>query len=105
MVTVPNQTMLAGMAQRGTNEVVLLDAGSYGGFSNYLNQTSTWNGAWTNKSPSLIDPVGPLPCRVDMAMAYDGTNVMMYGGKGGSATAGIYQDTWVWNGTTWASVA
>lgn len=91
------------MTQRGTNEVVLLDTGNYPAFSNFLNETWTWNGTdWTNTGSTLIDAAGPLPGRVNHVMSYDGYNVMLYGGQGDSATSGVAQDTWVWNGTSWS---
>jgi hypothetical protein len=90
------------MIQRGTNEVVLMDTGNYPSYSNFLNQTWTWNGTdWTGTSATLIDPNGPLPGRINMMMAYDGTHVVVYGGQGGPS-AGVFDDTWTWNGTAWS---
>lgn len=96
------------MVQRSTHEVVLLDTGNYPSYSNFLNQTWTWNGStstWTNQSATLINSNGPLPGRINFVMGYDGTNVMLFGGQSGSSLTGVLQDTWVWNGTTWAQAA
>jgi hypothetical protein len=93
------------MAQRGTHEVVLLDTGNYPSFSNFLNETWTWSGTdWSNTSPNLTNSNGPLPGRINAAMGYDGTNVMLFGGQAGSAAAGLLNDTWVWNGSTWTQL-
>lgn len=87
------------MSQRGTDELVLLNTGSYPGFSTYLNATYTWNGTdWTLASSALIDGyTGPTPVRSNQVMAYDGTNVMVFGGQGGNG--GVFNDTWTWDGT------
>lgn len=93
------------MAQRGAgNPVVLLDNGSYPGFSNFLNETWTWNGTdWTQAIPSIAS--APTPLRADFALCYDGYNIMMFGGRGESETVGVLQDTWTFNGTTWTKEA
>lgn len=97
------------MVQRGvgSNEVVLLDTGSYGGVSNFLNQTWTWNGTdWTQVNPpGPVDSLGPLPLRANYAMSYDGYNVLMFGGQGESETSGVQDDSWVWNGSTWTKLS
>jgi hypothetical protein len=88
-----------------TSTIVLLDTGNYPSYSSFLNQTWTFSGSgtpnWTNTSASLINANGPLPGRINQVIAFDGTNIMLYGGQGSSSTAGVYQDTWLWNGTTW----
>lgn len=84
-----------------SQKVVLMDTGAYPGYSDFLNQTWTWNGTdWTNTATSLIDANGPLPGRINMAMAYDGTNVMLYGGQP-TTSVSAYCDTWTYNGTAW----
>lgn len=83
------------------DKVVLLDAGNFPSFSNYLNQSWTFSGTdWTNKSASLIDPNGPSPTRVNFVMAYDGTNISLVSGAGGSTGAGILSDHWVYGPST-----
>ena len=90
------------MVQRGSSEVVLMDTGAYPGVSNFLNETWTWNGTdWTNTGTTLIDANGPLPGRINHVMAYDGYNVMLYGGQGDSAIVGALSDTWTWGGASW----
>jgi hypothetical protein len=96
------------MAQRGAGSgtVLLLNTGNYPGESNFLNETVTWNGSnWTVVSTSQIDPNGPFPLRSNHAMAYDGTNIVLFGGQGQSETDGVLSDTWTWNGTVWAKKA
>lgn len=94
------------MVQRGSNEVVLMDTGAYPGVSNFLNETWKFDGSdWTNTGTTLIDAAGPLPGRLNMVGAYDGYNVMLYGGQGDSATVGYLSDTWTWNGTAWAKAS
>ena len=86
----------------GSIKVVLVDNGNYPAFSNYLNTTWVFNGTdWSQVSTTLIDPGASLPGRADACMAYDGTNVVMYGGRASSSLTGVLQDTWVFNGTTW----
>lgn len=86
----------------GSSKVVLMDAGSYPSFSNFLNETWTFNGTdWSYSGATLVDPAGPLPGRLDSVMAYDGTNVILFGGRGGSSADGVFGDTWAWNGTAW----
>lgn len=99
----PLRTANSFMVQRGSNEVVLMDTGAYPGQSNFLNETWTWNGTdWTNTGTTLIDANGPLPGRINHVMAYDGYNVMLFGGQGDSSLQGYLNDTWTWNGTAWS---
>lgn len=92
------------MIQRGSSEVVLMDTGAYPGYSNFLNETWTWNGTdWTNTGTTLIDANGPLPGRINMAGTYDGYNVVLFGGNDGAGLNGNgLSDTWLWNGTAWS---
>lgn len=86
-------------------QVVLLNTGNYPSFSNFLNETWTFNGTdWTNQSANIINSNGPLPGRINFAMGYDGTNVMLYGGQSATSLPGVLEDTWVWNGTTWTQI-
>jgi hypothetical protein len=101
-------TVMSAFPGSAGKQVVLLDSGNYPAFANYLNETWTFNGAtpdWTNQSVGVLDAAGPLPGRVDAVMAYDGTGVTLYGGRGGSSADGVLQDTWTWNGTTWTKRA
>jgi hypothetical protein len=90
------------MVQRGSSEVVLMDTGAYPSVSNFLNETWTWNGTdWTNTGTTLIDANGPLPGRINHVMAYDGYNVMLFGGQADSSLGGYLRDTWTWGGSSW----
>ena len=93
-------------AATGANKIVLLNTGNYPSFSNYLNETWVFTGTdWTDISSTLIDPNGPLPCRTDAVMAFDGTNTMLYGGRGMASLVGVLLDTWLWNGAAWTKAA
>ena len=103
----------SGMASY-SGKVLLLNTGNYPSYNSYLNQSWIYNGAngagdWTNASSSsaLLDPAGPLPGRTDHILAYDGTNVMLYGGRGISSTDGVFQDTWLFNtsSSTWSKAS
>lgn len=92
----------ASLTNNAGKTVVLLNNGSYGGVSNYLNDTWTFTGTdWTQQSPGNFDPAGPLPVRTDASMSYDGNNTMLFGGRGQSELDGVLNDTWTWNGTAW----
>lgn len=107
------------MALRVGHEIVLLDTATGRGPVNgpgttgsFFNETVTWagdgsTGNWTVVSTSGIDPLGPLPVRNLQGMGYDSTGsvVVLFGGEGESETAGVLNDTWVWNGTVWAKQA
>lgn len=103
--TTPLRCANSAMTQRGTNEVVLLNSGNYPSESNLLNETCTWNGTnWTIVTGTTQVNAKPLPTRINQAMGYDGTNVMMFGGQTGSSLGGYLEDTWVWNGTVWTQI-
>ncbi len=95
----PFRCSFAAMAQRGANEVALLDPGSYPGFGDLLNATFTWNGTdWTQAAPAA----SPVPMRKDFGLSYDGYNVVMFGGRSYDAPQ---FDTWTWDGTIWTKQA
>lgn len=94
-------SQMAASGQAGAR-VVLLDSGNYPSYSSFLNETWTFSGTdWTNQSTTLVDANGPLPGRNDGMMAFDGNNTVLFGGRGGSSTDGVFQDTWTWSGTAW----
>lgn len=97
----PLRTANSAMAKRGANPVVLLDNGSYPGFSEFLNETWTWNGTDWTRAISAIGS-GPLPTRADFSLTYDGYNIMMFGGRSDAETQ---SDTWTYNGTAWTKEA
>ncbi len=88
--------------------IAFLNTGNYPGQSNYLNETLTWLHSaedWTNESTDAtngVDPLGPLPVRIQQGMALDGSTsggtstVVLFGGRGGSETVGVLDDTWTW---------
>lgn len=101
----PKPCSHAAMAVRVGAEIALLNTGNYPGVSDFNNTTWTWTSGsadWTKVSTNDIDSAGPLPLRSDFAMAYDGSAVTLFGGRSGSETGGLLQDTWEWNGTVWA---
>jgi hypothetical protein len=101
-----NSTMSAYPGSSG-KEIVLLDAGNYAGQSSYLNETWTFTGTtanWTDQSSTAFNANGPLPGRNNACMSYDGTNVTLFGGQGGSSTTGVLEDTWTWNGSVWTQL-
>lgn len=103
-----NSVMSADPGAAASLKVVLLDAASYPGQSSYLNETWVFTGTdWTDTSTALVNSNSPLPGRNNACMAYDGTNVVLFGGQGGSAVVGVLADTWVWSsaGQTWSQSA
>lgn len=80
-----------------TAQVVL-----FGGVANYAN-TWIWNGSrW-----GLAQPVTSPPGRIDAAAAYDPQTrqVLLFGGRHAPYTGGwSLNDTWAWNGFTWAEL-
>jgi hypothetical protein len=106
---------MAAYTSGGDGYIALLNPGAYPSFSSYGNETWVWNGSngnedWTAVTTTFINanaPLGPsvngvvMSARINQAMAFDGTHVMVYGGQGSSSTAGVFQDTWTFNGTTW----
>lgn len=100
-VHTPPRTARSVMASASTftgDKVILLDNASYPGFSDLINQTHSFSGTdWTQIGTTLIDASGPLPCRIDASMAYDGTSLVLFGGKDASGVAGYLNDTWLYN--------
>jgi hypothetical protein len=65
-----------------------------------LGDTWTWNGTtWTEQHPA----VSPPPRR-GSSLAYDAASrqVILFGGDNGARVPLLLNDTWGWNGTTWA---
>jgi hypothetical protein len=102
-----NSAMAADPTASAGKQVVLMDTGNYPSFSSFLNETWEFTGTdWSDTSSTLVDANGPLPGRTNFVMCFDGVNVMLYGGKGGSSTTGILEDTWVWGtvSQTWTKL-
>jgi Galactose oxidase, central domain len=102
-----NSVMAADPTAASGKQVVLLDTGNYPSYSTFLNQTWEFSGTnWNNTSVTLVNANGPLPGRINSCMAFDGYNVVLFGGQGGSSTTGVLEDTWVWNSSaqTWTQL-
>lgn len=102
-----NSAMATDPTAASGKKVVLMDTGNYPSFSNFLNETWEFTGTdWSNTSATLVNANGPLPGRINFVMQFDGVNVMLYGGQGGSATAGVLEDTWTWGtvSQTWTQL-
>jgi hypothetical protein len=81
----------ASMAFDGATGTAVL----FGGYPGY-GDTWTWDGStWTPQTP--FDSPSP---RTDAAMAYDGSNVVLFGG-GLDPGDNDFTDTWTWDGTDW----
>jgi hypothetical protein len=92
----------ASMAYDPVSGVVLLFGGRGG--NGYLNDTWTWDGAtWTKRSPATSPAA-----RWQAAMASDGKQIVLFGGATSDSSCGGYgfngkcDDTWIWDGVTWA---
>jgi len=78
--------------------VVLFGGQDFNG--NYYSDTWEWDGtAWADLSPTGVEGTDYPSARINPAMAFDGTNVVLFGGSAGGA------ETWQWNGTTWTDVS
>lgn len=82
----------------GSTKLVLVNTGNYPAFTSYNVATWTWNGTdWSLAATGVS--ANPSP-RVECGLAYDGTNLVCFGGKG-NPSVGYLNDTWAWNGTSW----
>src|ERR1019366_1056627 len=90
----------------GNTKSVLLDMGNYPAFSTMVCQTWTYaSGNWTLAIPgqgtSAAVAANPTP-RTGGGIAYDGTNLVLFGGRGQQGT-GLLGDTWLYSSAgTWA---
>lgn len=97
--TKPLRCSGSNMAQRGVNEVVLLNTGSYPGVATLLNKFDKFSTSdWTLSTSPLS--AGVLPTRTAAGLCYDGYNIVIAGGKGASEMVGALSDTYTYNGTT-----
>jgi len=104
-----NSMMTAMTGSVAGKNIALLNVGSFGGYSNLLNNTYIFSGStnnWTNLSSAPIDPNGPLPCRTNGVFSWDGNNGFLMGGNGSSSSTGILSDVWILGKTsnTWTQV-
>ena len=81
-----------GTGWEGTETLALIGGGPPFTREVSTNETWTYNGAWTKKSPAHSPPV-----RREAAMVNAGTKLVLFGGYGRS-------DTWTWDGTDWTEV-
>ena len=66
-------------------------------FGNPLGDTWLWNGTtWTQANPANVPAA-----RFSAMMAWDGQEIVMFGGSLGD---GDWSDTWIWTGTNWTQV-
>ncbi len=83
-----------------TGTVVLFGGYGCGGGCGMLGDTWTWDGTtWTQQHPATSPSA-----RYYESMAYDAArgNVVLFGGSFcGCTGAGMLNDTWTWDGTTW----
>jgi len=87
------------MAYDASNKQVVLFGGHDG--TKDLNDTWTWDGSgWTRHDAPPGSPQPPSP-RARAAMAYDGKQIVLFGGDRQGSPLG---DTWVWNGAAWTDL-
>ncbi len=104
-VSDPGQRCCMGMAYDGTH--IVMFGGCCDSLGRALGDTWTWNGTSWTPCASCTTPGVNEPCpRISTRMAFDGTNVVLFGGTGpnigGSCPGSLtgYSDTWTWNGST-----
>jgi hypothetical protein len=88
----PSARCCMGMAYDPATRSTVLFGGSDSGAS--YGDTWTWRGGWLQTSPVT----SPSP-RYFPGMAFDGVNIMLFGGIDSAGT--VFNDTWTWDGTTW----
>ena len=93
----PNGRSGAGFAYDPVNHCVVMFGGIDGGdrADTWLLNTSGWTQAQPANSP---------PARRNTAMGWDGTRVILFGGRTGAQSGPALQDTWAWSGTDWAKL-
>lgn len=92
----------AAMVYDPAHNNIVLFGGTTG--SSDLNDTWIWNGStWTLANPATSPPGRRFDSQ---GMAYDPNTqtVVMFGGIDYTSNV-FYNDTWVWNGTTWAQMS
>ncbi|MGI8550764.1 MAG: Kelch repeat-containing protein, partial [Dehalococcoidia bacterium] len=92
----------SGMAYDAATSNVVLFGGCCTATGGRFSDTWIWNGsAWAQQSPATSPPA-----RDSADLAYDAARgvVILFGGAGGCASGGCayLNDTWAWNGSTWA---
>jgi len=80
----------------------------FGGNNGSSNLSDTWLWDGTNWTP--LSPQKSPPARSYHAMAYDAAHgqVILFGGgtsNNAAANAGVFSDTWVWDGSNWTQMS
>ena len=84
----------------GSTSLVLVNTGNYPAYLQTNINSWTWNGTnWTLLNSTVVNNPSS---RTGMGMAYDGTNLVLFGGQGPDGT-GYMNDSWTWNGMVWAN--
>ena len=93
-----NRSLAAAAFDVSHGQGVLFGGQDEGGFPQ--NDTWIWNGTtWTS-----VAPANSPPARFGAMMAYDGHQIVLFGGNAGGSQ-GDLNDTWTWNGSNWTQVA
>ncbi|MGI8552869.1 MAG: Kelch repeat-containing protein, partial [Dehalococcoidia bacterium] len=94
----------ASMAFNPKTSQVVLYGGADGSY--VFGDTWVWDGQrWTAMCGTGSTSACPPGTREHASMAFDGQNIVLFGGASSDAFARIpYNDTWIWNGSTWSAV-
>ena len=90
------------MAYDPTRKAIVLFGGCAACGTDAFDDTWEWDGAtWSLAARTAVTPRG----RQDAAMAFDGTAILMFGGRDVPGQNGdvVYDDTWLWDGAAWTS--
>lgn len=76
----------------------------FGGLVDQVLQGSTWS--WDGSSWTQMQPAAAPSARYRSRMAFDPVNakVLLFGGHNGTGHM-VFQDTWLWDGTTWSQAS
>ncbi len=94
--TYPSEVTLTYDAAR---RKVVMFGGNSGAF--YSANTWEWSGtSWTQRCGEGMTPCGPAARSFNL-LAFDGENVVLFGGSASFSTSTSMSDAWIWNGSTW----
>ncbi|GAC1332820.1 MAG: hypothetical protein NVSMB17_12410 [Candidatus Dormibacteria bacterium] len=101
-VTSPPDLAYAGMAFNPTTGTAILFGGTP---QNYTPARDTWS--WDGTNWTRLTPAASPSPRFSFGMAYDSalSKVVLFGGDGGNTRGNHLNDTWTFDGSTWAMVA
>ncbi len=91
----PSARRDASMTSATAHNQVVLFGGTDG--TSLFADTWTWNGTTWTQQPVITGPSK----REGAAMAFDGSNVVLFGGSDGVTGDPSLGDTWIWNGSSW----